>query len=105
MAEIDGLRPRASGQELAPADITHWASDRSCPAAVATAVAFSRILGGTAGNLALSFAALGGVYVDGGVALGLGDALDRRAFRDRFESKLAVQGLSEPGAELPRVCT
>ncbi len=92
VAEIDGLRPRASGQELAPADIAHWASDRSCPAAVATAVAFSRILGGTAGNLALSFAALGGVYVDGGVALGLGDALDRRAFRDRFESKRRFRG-------------
>jgi glucokinase len=87
LTEIGGLRPRASGQELAPADIAHWASDRSCPAAIAAAGAFSRILGSTAGNLALSFAALGGVYVDSGVALRLGDALGRQAFREPFESK------------------
>ena len=40
----------------------------------------------------MSFAALGGVYVEGGGALGLGDALDRRAFRDRFESKRRFRG-------------
>jgi glucokinase len=56
------------------------------PAAQAAARLFVRLLGRFAGGLALTFKALGGVYIAGGVACGLGPLLDDPQFRTAFEA-------------------
>jgi glucokinase len=56
------------------------------PAAQAAARLFVRLLGRFAGGLALTFKALGGVYIAGGVACGLGPLLDDPQFRAAFEA-------------------
>ena len=48
---------------------------------------FCRILGSTAGDIALTMGARGGVYVTGGVAEKLAAQLAKSAFRERFEAK------------------
>jgi glucokinase len=50
-----------------------------------TIALFVRLLGRFAGDMALIFKATGGVYVAGGVAMGLGNLLDARLFRAAFE--------------------
>jgi glucokinase len=54
---------------------------------------FVRLLGRFAGDLALTFKALGGVYVTGGVAHGLGTLLDDPQFRAAFEAHPPYQAL------------
>jgi glucokinase len=54
--------------------------------ALAAAELFMRLLGRFAGSMALTFKALGGVYVAGGVARGLGPLLDGRHFRAGFDA-------------------
>ena len=63
------------------------------PAARATAALFVRLLGRFAGDVALTFKATGGVYVCGGVALGLGALLDGATFRAAFEAHPPYQKL------------
>lgn len=48
---------------------------------------FVGFLGSFAGNQALAFGALGGVYLGGGVLSHLGPLFDARWFRERFEAK------------------
>ncbi len=48
---------------------------------------FCRILGSTAGNLALTLGARGGVYIAGGIAPRFKEFLARSEFRARFEAK------------------
>jgi glucokinase len=52
----------------------------------ATVSLFVRLLGRFAGDLALAFKATGGVYVVGGVALGLGPLFNEKVFRAAFEA-------------------
>ena len=56
------------------------------PSAQAATRLFVRLLGRFAGGLALTFKALGGVYLTGGVASGLGPLLDEPQFRSAFEA-------------------
>jgi glucokinase len=56
------------------------------PAALLATALFVRLLGRFAGGLALTFKALGGVYITGGVACGLGALLDDAQFRAAFEA-------------------
>jgi glucokinase len=56
------------------------------PSAQATARLFVRLLGRFAGGLALTFKAMGGVYIAGGVASRLGPLLDEELFRSAFEA-------------------
>jgi len=58
----------------------------SAPPAQQAARLFVRMLGRFAGNLALTFKAVGGVYVAGGVASRLGPLFDDEAFRAAFEA-------------------
>lgn len=60
------------------------ATDRQCVEALELFCAF---LGGTAGNLALTLGARGGVYLGGGIVPRLGDAFARSRFREAFEAK------------------
>jgi glucokinase len=54
------------------------------PAALAVVAMFARLLGRFAGNIALAFKAIGGVYVAGGVAAKLGTLINAPAFREAF---------------------
>lgn len=70
---------------LSAADIVaraHRGEDRP----LATAMMFVRLFGRFAGDLALLFKALGGVYVGGGVARRIGPLLDAPSFRAAFEN-------------------
>lgn len=48
---------------------------------------FARLLGGLAGNVALTLGARGGVFIGGGVVPRLGERFAATAFRARFEAK------------------
>ena len=68
------------------------------PGAQAAARLFMRLLGRFAGCMALTFKALGGVYIAGGVARGLGPLLDGPDFRAGFEAHPPYQQML---AEIP----
>jgi glucokinase len=55
-------------------------------AARATVGVFIRLLARFAGGLALTFKAIGGVYIAGGVSQGLATLIDERQFRATFEA-------------------
>ncbi|MDP1631669.1 MAG: glucokinase [Caulobacter sp.] len=69
-----------------PAEITRraLADDPEC---LRTVERFCAILGSVAGDFALSFGALGGVYIAGGIPPLIISVLERSAFRQRFEAK------------------
>src|SRR5262249_42122739 len=76
------IDPRAACH--APETIVASALARE-PSAQAAARLFVRLLGRFAGGLALTFKALGGVYIAGGVAGGLGPLLDQPPLPAPFE--------------------
>jgi glucokinase len=49
--------------------------------------AFCALLGGFAGNVALTLGARGGVYIGGGIVPRLGERFFESRFRERFEAK------------------
>jgi glucokinase len=73
--------------QLAPEAVTARALARSDVACVEAVELFFSLLGGVAGNLALTLGARGGVFIGGGIVAQLGDWIHRSAFRVRFESK------------------
>jgi glucokinase len=83
LAELDGRGCPAA----TPEEVTDLARAGGCPSCREAIVVFSAMLGGAAGDLALTVGARGGVFVAGGVCLRLGPLFDRRAFRERFASK------------------
>ena len=60
---------------------------KNCPTCFKAIEKFISIYGGEAGNLALKFLALGGVYVGGGIAPKLLEALKEGGFMSSFTSK------------------
>lgn len=74
---------------------THYADEKAVmeagaagdPAAGAALDRFCAILGGVAGDLALSFGARGGAFISGGIAPRMADRLAASDFRKRFEDK------------------
>ncbi len=72
---------------LDPAGITARDAAGQDPACTATVDLFFAFLGTTAGNLALSLGARGGMYIGGGIVPRLGDRILRSPFRERFEAK------------------
>jgi glucokinase len=71
----------------APEAITRAAQAGSDPTAARALAIFFALLGSTAGDLALSLGAHGGIYLGGGILPPLVEALRRSAFRERFEAK------------------
>jgi glucokinase len=63
------------------------------PLARAAAQTFIRLLGRFAGGLALTFKALGGVYIAGGVSAGLSPLIDETQFRAAFEAHPPHEGM------------
>lgn len=59
-------------------------SDTLCEATLST---FCALLGSTAGDLALTLGARGGIFIGGGIVPQLGDYFARSPFRARFEAK------------------
>lgn len=72
-------------QPLASHEIVRRAGEGDA-AAKTTIDAFVRLLGRFAGDVALTFKALGGVYLAGGVGIGIADLMDRASFRAAFET-------------------
>ncbi|MEE8559645.1 MAG: glucokinase [Alphaproteobacteria bacterium] len=90
LAELEGQTTRrksAARQNMAPEKVTKAALERSDGIAAAAVAMFCEMLGTTAGNLALTFGAHGGVYIAGGIVPKLGRAFGRSGFRRRFEDK------------------
>jgi len=82
----------APGSSYAPAQIADpaiWGVDPCTEQAVAL---FCAMLGGAAGNLALTLGARGGVYIAGGIAPQMLTYLERSQFRTRFASKGRFHG-------------
>ncbi len=75
-----------------PAAITDAARAGDDALAVTTLDVFCRVLGSTAGNLALTLGARGGVYLAGGILPQLADSVKTSALRQRFEAKGRFQG-------------
>ena len=76
---------------LVPSDVSARAlagSDDACTEAVEL---FFALLGGVAGNLALTVGARGGVYIGGGIVRRLGEGIHRSQFRARFDAKGRLQ--------------
>jgi len=72
---------------LSPADVSTRALAGSDPACSEAVELFFALLGGVAGNLALTVGARGGVYIGGGIVTRLGDWIHRSQFRARFDAK------------------
>jgi glucokinase len=92
LAELDGV----AAESMTPAEISAAGlsgSDRLCAEAVEL---FCALLGGAAGNLALTVGARGGIYIAGGIVPKLGDAFFRSRFRERFVAKGRMSAFLEP---------
>lgn len=77
----------ASGETTLPAAITRTALERICERCVETLDTFVSIYGAEAGNLALRCMATGGVYIGGGIAPKILDALLSGRFIAAFRDK------------------
>lgn len=84
IAALDGrtFNTRPLAADIARA--AHAATDETAREAVAI---FTGMLGSTAGSLALTIGARGGVYIAGGIIRQWGQLFDRKLFRHRFEAK------------------
>jgi glucokinase len=83
LASIDGVAAPARDA----AAITKAALEGNCDVCQATLGMFCSFLGAVAGDLALTFAARGGVYISGGIVPRFADRLIRSSFRKQFECK------------------
>jgi len=80
---VEGVVPEV----LTPPEITQRAKDGTCRLCLETVSMFCALLGTMTGNLVLTLGALGGAYIGGGIAPGLGSMFTSSRFRDRFEDK------------------
>jgi len=85
LCSVAGTRPRPEAEDAA--GVVALAEAGSCASAAQTLGVFSAMLGGFAGNVALTFGATGGLYIGGGVVGKLGRHFDIEAFRARFLAK------------------
>ena len=85
-----GAAPELRGSEIIAA-----AEAGQSPQAVAAVQTFLRFLGTVSGNLALEHLPFGGVYLVGGVAVGLAGLLNGGAFAEGFRDKGRFGGFME----------
>ena len=81
---IDGWEP---APPLGADEITARALGGQCAASIATLKTFCAMLGGFAGNVALTIGARGGIYIVGGILPRFPEFLAKSEFRERFEAK------------------
>lgn len=84
--EQDEVRERIKTEDPALV-ISENALEKKCPICIKTMDRFVSIYGGEAGNLALKFLALGGVYVGGGIAPKILELLKNGIFMRSFMNK------------------
>jgi glucokinase len=70
-----------------PHEVSRRAASGECRFCLEALQRFSSLLGAAAGDLALTFCALGGVYIGGGLAKRLGPLFDVERFRASFVAK------------------
>lgn len=80
---LDGNAPAP----LSPNEISEHAINNSCAYSREALNSFCAILGSTAGDIALTLGARGGVFIGGGIAPAIGQYLANSCFRARFENK------------------
>lgn len=78
---------KVSVSALSTAHIVKAALENECEIAKASVLQFLTVLGSYAGDLALIFAAFGGVYIAGGIVPRLLSIIEQSEFRSSFESK------------------
>lgn len=83
IAERDGVEV----PDLSPDEVTQAALDGSCTTAEAALQMFCAMLGGFAGNLALTFWSGGGVRIAGGISPKIAPFLRASRFHERFVGK------------------
>jgi len=83
LAAVDGV----SVADLTAEAIVTAATEQGDAQCLRTVDVFCALLGGFAGNVALTLGARGGVYIGGGIVPRLGDAFFASRFRERFEAK------------------
>ena len=83
IAALDGVDVP---EDITPEQVAARAKD-GCTVASEAMALFASLLGGAAGDLALTLGARGGVYVAGGIIPKWGDQFDLGLFRERFEAK------------------
>jgi len=76
-----------SEAKLTAKDISTQALDGSCALCQQALAQFCKVLGSFAGNLALTTASLGGVYIAGGIVPRFINYVQKSEFRARFETK------------------
>lgn len=86
-AALGQVQGAADADERPPEAIVAGAQDGSCPRCAATLDLFCALLGGFAGNVALTLGARGGLYVGGGLVPRFADRFFASEFRARFEAK------------------
>lgn len=86
----EALGGDAAGRQ--PPELTAAALSGSDPLAVRMLDLFFALLGGTAGNLALTVGARGGIFLGGGILPRLIEPLRASAFRERFVAKGRFRG-------------
>ena len=77
------------------AEVTRLGLSEACPCARAAVDQFVRSYGAEAGNMALRYFALGGVYVAGNIGVVLAEKLKSALFRDAFITKGRLSQLLE----------
>src|SRR5262245_7914718 len=80
-------RTGVAAEALAAPEILRSALSGDRELCVQAVDCFCGMLGTVAANVALTFGAVGGVYIGGGIVPRLGEAFDRSTFRRRFETK------------------
>ena len=93
---VAAVRGRAHDAALGAPDITRLALAEADATCAETVDLFCAMLGGFAGNVALTLGARGGLLIAGGVAHTLRDLLPRSRFRERFEAKGRFRGYLAP---------
>ena len=83
LAELDGETVAIDD----PREVSRRAQTGDCPFCKEALERFSSFLGAAAGDLALLFCALGGIYISGGLCRNLGPLFDLERFRASFVAK------------------
>ena len=87
LGQVLGLAAGQSGQALTAAQIVDAAEAGGDAWCGQTLDMFCALLGGFAGNVALTLGARGGLYIGGGIVPRFADRFFASAFRERFEAK------------------
>lgn len=83
MCDLQSVEPALT----LPAEVVTASLEKSDPQALAALNVFCEAFGATAGNLALTLGAKGGIYIAGGVIPRFSEFFVSSGFRDKFESK------------------